>query len=164
MGNLHVPSLYIQLVPPVDLEMTGTLGHLSGSNGQLRPQKATEAKGFSSGEENCGQAQVLTESLTIHGWDCEYVSYYMLTSPILVLLTCIALRQNSDNFCWDGNEILLQLGSWVTDSQYHKHCIVAANSVGHWHLVDHTPVEYCRAGKPPQTRYFKMCRRTFGTS
>lgn len=59
MGVLHVPSLYIQLVPPTDREMTGTLGHLSGSNEQIQTQKATKAKRVSSREENRGQRWVL---------------------------------------------------------------------------------------------------------
>lgn len=56
---LHVPSLYIQLVPPTDREMTGTQDHLSGSNEQIQTQKATKAKRVNSREGNCGQRQGL---------------------------------------------------------------------------------------------------------
>lgn len=57
VGIVHEPSLYIQLVPPTDWEMTVTLGHLSGSNEQIQTQKATEAKRVNSREQNCGQRQ-----------------------------------------------------------------------------------------------------------
>lgn len=49
------PSLYIQLVPPTDWDMTSTLGHLSGSKEHIHTQKATKAKRVSSREDDCGQ-------------------------------------------------------------------------------------------------------------
>lgn len=61
MGILRVPSLYIQLVPPTDQEITVTLGHLSGSNEQIQTQRATQAKRVNSREENCGQRCVFVD-------------------------------------------------------------------------------------------------------
>lgn len=47
--RVHVPSLYIQLLPPTTWEVTNTQGHLSESKKQIQTQSAATAKRVSSG-------------------------------------------------------------------------------------------------------------------
>jgi len=105
----------IQLVPPTDQEMTGTLGHLWGSNEPLQTQK---------GQQHGGNG--------FHTERMQYAERPCCTRTVLVM--CLQGSFKEEN-------VMSLLLTWQRHIEYltlsHRFpvcCIVPANSAGSWQL------------------------------